>query len=138
MVWAITLEPTFAQWLKALDDDSRKAIGVDIETLKLLGPQLGRPTVDTLKGSKFDNMKELRTNSQNHVYRCAFAFDLRREARLLVGGNKQGVNQRRFYADLIKQADMLFEQHLVRQRAELRAESDAKAETKAEKKRRRS
>jgi hypothetical protein len=60
------------------------------------GPQLGRPYVDTLKGSKFANMKELRFTADGGVWRVAFAFDLRREAILLVAGDKSGVSESRF------------------------------------------
>ncbi|MHB1013548.1 MAG: type II toxin-antitoxin system RelE/ParE family toxin, partial [Desulfobacteria bacterium] len=52
--------------------------------LKDYGPNLGRPTVDTLFGSKYPNMKELRFNWEKEVWRVAFAFDPRRQAVLLV------------------------------------------------------
>jgi hypothetical protein len=78
---------------------------------------LGRPHVDTLKGSKYANMKELRANTADTVLRVAFAFDLTRAAILLVGGDKSGISQRRFYKELIAKADRLFDAHL----AELKA-----------------
>lgn len=74
--------------------------------------QLGRPKVDTLKGSKYSNMKELRFEAADGVWRVAFAFDPRRNAILLVAGDKSGVGQRRFYKQLIKKADARFESHL--------------------------
>lgn len=80
--------------------------------LKLSGPRLGRPHADTLKGSKHANMKELRVGTKDEVLRIAFAFDPERSAILLVGGDKSGVGQRRFYKQLIVKADALYDAHL--------------------------
>jgi len=85
-------------------------------------PHLGRPIVDTLKGSKHANMKELRFDCDGGVWRVAFAFDTERAAILLVGGDKGGVDQRRFYKKLIACADARFDEHL----ATLKAASGAK------------
>jgi hypothetical protein len=83
-----------------------------VELLKFLGPALGRPHADTLKGSKHANMKELRADTATQVLRIAFAFDPERAAILLVAGNKSGMNQKRFYKRLIASADALFDAHL--------------------------
>lgn len=80
--------------------------------LQEFGPHLGRPTVDTLKGSKYANMKELRFDCEGGVWRVAFAFDTERAAILLVGGDKGGADQRRFYKKLIASADARFDGHL--------------------------
>jgi hypothetical protein len=76
---------------------------------------LGRPYADTLKNSAFPNMKELRFNADDGVWRVAFAFDTRRQAVLLVAGNKVGLRGRsedRFYQALIKAADARFAEYL--------------------------
>jgi hypothetical protein len=83
-----------------------------IRMLEQLGPRLGRPTVDTLAGSKHANMKELRFRADDGVWRVAFAFDPERSAILLVGGDKSGVSSGRFYSGLMKRADARFDQHL--------------------------
>lgn len=80
--------------------------------LKEFGPGLGRPTVDTLKGSLHANMKELRFAWAGEVWRVAFAFDPERQGILLVGGDKGGADQRRFYKRLIAVADQRFSEHL--------------------------
>lgn len=80
--------------------------------LQEFGPHLGRPTVDTLKGSKHANMQELRFNCEGGLWRVAFAFDTERAAILLVGGDKGGADQRRFYKKLIASADARFDGHL--------------------------
>lgn len=72
------------------------------------------PYVDTLKGSRHPNMKELRFDAAGGVWRVAFAFDPRRRAILLVAGDKAGVGQRRFYERLIAKADARFDAHLRR------------------------
>jgi hypothetical protein len=79
--------------------------------LRAFGPQLGRPQVDTLKGSKRSNMKELRFDADDGAWRIAFAFDSKRSAILLVGGDKSGVSQDRFYRSLIEKADHRFDRH---------------------------
>jgi hypothetical protein len=78
------------------------------------GPQLGRPRVDTLKGSRHANMKELRFSAAGGEWRVAFAFDPRRRAILLVAGDKSGGSERRFYRELIRKADDRFDAHLAR------------------------
>jgi len=70
--------------------------------------------VDTLKGSKHANMKELRFDAAAGVWRVAFAFGPRRQAILLVGGDKAGVSEKRFYKQLIAKADMRYTAHLAR------------------------
>ncbi len=80
-------------------------------TLEAIGPRLGRPLADTLKASRHANMKELRFSAEG-VWRVAFAFDRERSAVILVGGNKAGRNQRKFYADLIGTADDRFDDWL--------------------------
>ena len=67
-----------------------------------------RPRCDTLKGSRFASMKELRFDAADGVWRVAFAFDPDRQAVLLVGGDKSGVSSKRFYKTLIRKADDRF------------------------------
>jgi hypothetical protein len=80
--------------------------------LEEFGVTLARPYVDTLNGSKHRNMKELRFNAGDGVWRVAFAFDPKRQAILLVAGDKSGVSQKRFYNQLIKLADQRFDNYL--------------------------
>jgi hypothetical protein len=112
MTWTVLMSAEFSEWLEGLDEGSQDAIAIDILVLRKIGPQLGRPQVDTLAGSRHANLKELRTHHHSHQYRIAFAFDPKRQAILLFGGDKAGVSQRRFYIDLIKQADALFDRHI--------------------------
>ena len=77
--------------------------------LSEFGPALGRPAVDTLKGSRIANLKELRFSAAGGVWRVAFAFDGRRIAVLLVAGDKRGAAQARFYKTLIRKAEQRWE-----------------------------
>src|SRR5712664_1594499 len=86
--------------------------------LEQFGPQLGRPRVDTLKGSRHANMKELRFSAADGEWRVAFAFDPRRRAILLVAGDKSGGSEKRFYRELIRKADDRFGAHLARLKKE--------------------
>jgi hypothetical protein len=80
--------------------------------LKEYGPDLGRPHADTLNGSRFANMKELRFRAADGVWRVTYAFDPRREGILLAAGDKSGVSERRFYRQLIARSDERFAAHL--------------------------
>ena len=86
--------------------------------LQQFGPQLGRPRVDTLNGSRHASMKELRFSAADGEWRVAFAFDTKRKAILLVAGDKPGVSEKRFYRELIRTADACFDDHLARLKRE--------------------
>lgn len=108
VVFAEEFEPEFDAFSLAVQD----AILARLILLQKEGPSLGRPHVDTLMGSRHSNMKELRCKAGGGVWRIAFAFDEKRQAILLVGGNKSGVNERRFYKHLIARADDRFDRYL--------------------------
>lgn len=116
MTWEVLAAPEFQAWLASLPQEGKRAVAVDLEVLQEVGPQLGRPYVDTMKGSKHPNMKELRTSSGGFAYRTLFAFDPIRRAVLLIGGDKAGRKQERFYRTLVKQADAIYDRHLERLR----------------------
>jgi hypothetical protein len=111
-MWTVATPDEFDVWFARLAEEAQAEIIAKVELLKLLGPQLARPHADTLNGSRHANMKELRANTRNEVLRVAFAFDPRRTAILLVGGDKSGVGQKRFYKQLIANADRIYDAHL--------------------------
>lgn len=112
-MWNVELN-LIAEWLAELDQDSYELTMAAIELLSEHGPHLGRPLVDSLKGSRFKNMKELRPGSSGRSeMRVLFAFDPRRCAVLLVAGNKAGT-WRRWYQASVPLADQRFEAHLAR------------------------
>ena len=114
MSWVVKIGDEFEPEFDALPREVQTEMLAFSRLLQRFGPQLGRPRVDTLKGSGHANMKELRFSAADGEWRVAFAFDPKRKAILLVAGDKSGVSERRFYRELIRKADERFEAHLAR------------------------
>lgn len=112
MTWIVLLHDRFSDELFLLDKELQDELLAHANLLAEFGPNLGRPTVDTLKASKHTNMKELRFSWCGEIWRVAFAFDPNRNAILLVGGDKVGADQHRFYKQLIAVADRRYDEHL--------------------------
>jgi hypothetical protein len=112
VAWTVLFHPDFDTEFQAMAEDLQDEILAHARLLKDFGPNLGRPAVDTLKGSRHANMKELRFAWEGGVWRIAFAFDPKRQSVLLAGGDKGGANQRTFYKRLISIADRRFDDHL--------------------------
>lgn len=114
MSWDVEIGDEFEPEFFALHEDVRTEILALTLLLQEVGPQLGRPRVDTLNGSRHANMKELRFSAADGEWRVAFAFDTKRKAVLLVAGDKSGGSEKRFYRGLIRKADDRFDAHLAR------------------------
>ncbi|MGO9516501.1 MAG: type II toxin-antitoxin system RelE/ParE family toxin [Candidatus Korobacteraceae bacterium] len=114
--WVVEIGDEFAPEFDALHEDVQTEILALSRLLQSFGPQLGRPRVDTLKGSRHANMKELRFSAAGGEWRVAFAFDPKRRAILLAAADKSGVGERRFYRRLIRNADDRLDAHLARLR----------------------
>ena len=114
MTWNVLLDDEFDAEFKEFPRDVQTSLLAKVRMLEYFGPQLGRPHVDTLEGSKHANMKELRFDAADEVWRAAFAFDPRRQAVILVAGDKSGVSEKRFYRALIAKADQRFDDYLAR------------------------
>ena len=118
MQWTIIFhdefEPEFDELPTAVQDELYAEAGF----VERFGPETGRPHVDTLKGSDYANMKELRFEAADGEWRVAFAFDPKRRAILLIAGDKTGVSEKKFYKRLIAKADARYERHLERLKAE--------------------
>jgi hypothetical protein len=99
MSWTIVFHEEFDPEFEQLDADVQDEMLAHVKLLQQFGPTLGRPRVDTLKGSRHANMKELRFDAAGSVWRVAFAFDPLRRAVLLVAGDKSGRSERRFLQD---------------------------------------
>ncbi|HEY6391332.1 MAG TPA: type II toxin-antitoxin system RelE/ParE family toxin [Bryobacteraceae bacterium] len=115
---AVEIGDEFEPEFDALPVDARMEILGLARLIQRFGPQLGRPRVDTVNGSRYANMKELRFGAADGAWRAAFAFDTKRKAILLVAGDKSGVGERRFYRELIRKADDRFDAHIARLKAE--------------------
>lgn len=109
-MWTVLFEQPFEDWFLSLTREEKVDILAGIKVLEEYGPQLSRPQVDTLKGSKLKNLKELRVQHAGDPYRILFIFDPLRQAILLCGGNKVG--DKRFYDRMIPIAEKSYRQYL--------------------------
>lgn len=106
-MWTIVTTDTFTAWLAVQHKSDRAAVLAAMLVLQVQGPGLSRPYSDTIKGSLYMNMKELRIQSRGEPIRAFYAFDPGRRGVLLCAGNKTG-NEKRFYTQMIAQADREF------------------------------
>jgi hypothetical protein len=109
VTWEVEYTDQFEEWWNAVTAEDQRRIEAAVEVLQERGPGLGRPWVDTLQGSRHPNMKELRPRG-GHL-RILFAFDPRRAAILLLGGDKTG-QWSGWYEQAIPQADELYDEYL--------------------------
>ena len=116
MTWTVEYTDEFLKWWQRLDEGEQESLRASVGLLEECGPQLARPHADSVKGSRHANMKELRTQHDGRPYRTFFAFDPRRTAILLIGGDKTGDKQ--FYQRMIPEADRLFDEYLEELRQE--------------------
>lgn len=112
MTWQVIHCDEFASEFMRFPEELQDELLAHEAVLAELGPCLGRPTVDTLKGSNLPNLKELRFAWQREPYRFLFAFDPKRRAIVLVGGSKAG--DKGFYARMIKTAERRYE-HFIKE-----------------------
>ncbi len=111
MAWEVNGIDEFAEWFGRLDEPEQDEVIAVVELLARDGPTLGRPHADRIASSKHHNMKELRPRSEAKHLRMLYVFDPRREAVLLLGGDKQG-QWDRWYASAVPEAERLYERYL--------------------------
>jgi hypothetical protein len=107
MFWDVEFTDQFETWWGSLAEEEQDEIDAAVTLLQERGPGLGRPLVDSVHQSRFANMKELRLGTT----RILFAFDPRRVAILLIGGDKRN-SWTRWYDDVVPIADKLYQEHL--------------------------
>ena len=110
MTWDIEYTDEFGQWWETLSDHQQEDVSAMAELLMEEGPKLRFPYSSGIARSRHDHMRELRVQSQGCPIRVFYAFDPRRSAILLIGGDKTGDD--RFYDTYIPIADRLYDQHL--------------------------
>lgn len=121
MPYVVVFDPEFERWFDVQDDPFRDLVLQKLLVLSQEGPHLGRPLVDHIKGSNHPNLKELRFRYGKQVVRILFAFDLKQQAYIALGGDKS--NDPQWYARSIRLADGRITDHLAAQRAEIEAEA---------------
>ena len=110
MSWQVEVSDEFADWYAGLNDDESESVNYSVGLLEEAGPLLGRPHVDSIRQSRHPNMKELRVQHMGSPYRILFAFDPRRRAYLILGGDKTGDS--RWYERWIPVADKIYDRYL--------------------------
>jgi hypothetical protein len=110
MAWNVELTDECLNWVRTLDVSDFGAVDYSVGLLTEHGPQLGHPHSSSINGSKHAHMRELRVQSGGKPLRIFYAFDSRRSAILLIGGDKSG--DKRFYDRMIPIADKLYDVYL--------------------------
>lgn len=100
----------FESWWNTLGEDEQATVDAHVKMLEEFGVALGFPYSSDIKGSKHSHLRELRAQHRGRPYRILYAFDPRRMAILLVGGDKTGKN--RWYEEFIPIAEQLYLEHL--------------------------
>jgi len=116
MPWSVEYTDEFGAWWKALGASAQDDIAAVVVVLEQRGPQLPFPYSSAVAGSRHGHMRELRVQSRGDPLRIFYAFDPRRTAILLIGGNKAGDD--RFYERMIPRADRLYDIYLEELRRE--------------------
>ncbi len=116
MNWDIEYTDEFGQWWDTLSEPEQESLAASVHLLEERGPNLGFPHSSGINGSMYNHMRELRTQHEGRPYRTLYAFDPRRSAILLIGGDKTGNN--RWYELHIPIADRLYTEHLEQLRKE--------------------
>jgi hypothetical protein len=116
MAWQVEYTDEFEQWWNTLSEEEQISLDASVRLLEARGPHLGFPHSSAIEQSKHSHMRELRTQHQGRPYRTLYAFDPRRMAILLIGGDKTGDD--RWYETNVPVADRLYDEHLRQLRKE--------------------
>ena len=109
-MWDVEYTDEFERWWNGLTEVEQEDINAKVILLQRLGPSLRRPHSDVIALSKHPKMKELIIQHSGKPYRVLYAFDPRRSAILLIGGDKTGDN--RWYERFVPIADRLYDEHI--------------------------
>ena len=104
----------FDEWYQALEYQHAQAVGKAVEKLEVLGVALGHPASSAIKGASFA-LRELRVQSGGHALRVFYAFDPRRDAVLILGGDKTGQSSKAFYSERIERCERIWKDYLAEQ-----------------------
>ena len=110
MNWEVEYTDEFGEWWEGLGLKEKEEISAVAQLLAEKGPDLPYPFSSGVNASRHKHMRELRIQVAGRPIRIFYAFDPRRTAILLIGGDKTGDG--RFYAHMIPVADRLYDEHL--------------------------
>ena len=108
--WEVEYTDELGEWWAALSEAEMESIDAAVRLLEEKGPNLGFPHTSGIEGSRHAHMRELRVQHEGRPYRLLYAFDPRRCAILLIGGDKTGNG--RWYQTYVPIADRLYDAHL--------------------------
>lgn len=114
--WEVEYTDEFGDWWNGLTEAEQESVDASVHMLEERGPQLGHPHSSGIARSKHPRMRELRVQHRGRPYRVLYAFDPRRAAILLIGGDKTG--NERWYEEHVPLADRLYDEHLAALRKE--------------------
>ena len=110
MAWDVGFSDEFGKWWDGLTAAEQKSVDFTVSLLQELGPALRMPHSSGVEMSRHAHMRELRIQHQGRPYRVLYAFDPRRTAMLLIGGDKTGHN--RWYEVYVPLADAIYDRYL--------------------------
>jgi len=110
MAWKVEYTDEFGEWWDSLNESEQDDTAATVGLLEEKGPSLPFPYSSGIEGSRHNHMRELRIQHVGNLYRVLYAFDPRRTAILLLGGNKSGDD--RWYEEYVPIADKLYDEHL--------------------------
>ena len=110
MLWSIEYTDEFGVWWDGLSGAEQESVAASVGLLERLGPDLPYPHSSGVVGSRHGRMRELRIQHRGRPLRVLYAFDPRRVALLLVGGDKTG--DRRWYDVFVPIADRIYSDHI--------------------------
>ena len=110
MAWEVEFSAEFGQWWDGLNSSEQKSVDFSVSLLQQVGPALKMPHSSGIETSRHRHLRELRVQHEGRPYRVLYAFDRRRVALLLIGGDKTGKN--RWYEEYVPRADAIYDQHL--------------------------
>jgi hypothetical protein len=110
VAWDVEFSNEFGEWWDGLTAAEQKSVDFTVSILQELGPVLRMPHSSGIEMSRHTHMRELRIQHEGRPYRVLYAFDPRRAAMLLIGGDKTG--NRRWYEEYVPVADAIYDRHL--------------------------
>ena len=110
MSWEVEFSDEFGRWWEGLNAAEQKSVDFTVGLLQAVGPTLRMPHSSGIETSRHKHMRELRIQHEGRPYRVLYAFDPRRTAILLIGGDKTGNN--RWYKENVPIADRLYDEYL--------------------------
>ena len=110
MAWEDEFSDEFGDWWDRLSAAQQKSVDFTVSLLQELGPMLRMPHSSSVEISRHSHMRELRIQREGRPYRVLYAFDPRRVALLLIGGDKTGND--RWYEEFVPRAEAIYDRHL--------------------------